>query len=77
LFVKGNTVLACPVVAQLFQSVAERNPQIPNSRSRVEHRQFLLGRPSQIPQRHASALARIPEFLRAPVGEGLNHKPKV
>jgi hypothetical protein len=74
LVVDGNTVLAIPVMLQLFQSIAGRNSQILHSGGCVEHGQFLPGGFPQIRWGHSLAFPRVPELLRAFVREGLNHE---
>jgi hypothetical protein len=71
--VDPNAVLVGSIVTPRFEPVAGRSSQILQTAGRVKHRQFLPGGTSQIRWGHSLTPARVPEFLRALVSEGLNH----
>jgi hypothetical protein len=71
--VDPNTVLAVPIIVQMFEPIAGRNPQIFEAYGSVDSSQFPLGYGSQIRWRHSLAPARAPELFRILVRKRLDH----
>jgi hypothetical protein len=73
LIIDANAMLALSIAVQCFQAITGRDEQVLQSGGDVKHGQLPFRRISQIRRRCALAFACIPEFFRAPVGEGFDH----